>query len=134
MTSQNVAQLLASLGVTKSHNRPHVSNDNPFSESQFKTLKYCPDFPSRFGGYEDALAFCRKWFPWYNYEHYHSGIGLVTPSMLHYGQADQAVAKRQEVLVAAYANHPERFVNGVPTPPSLPKEVWINPPTTTKDE
>ncbi len=129
MTSHNVAQLLASLGVTKSHSRPHVSNDNPFSESQFKTLKYCPEFPGRFGGYEDALAFCRQWFPWYNDEHYHSGIGLVTPSMLHYGQADQAVAKRQEVLAAAYATHPERFVKGVPTPPSLPNEVWINPPT-----
>jgi len=128
MTSHGVAQLLASLGVTKSHSRPHVSNDNPFSESQFKTMKYCPQFPSRFGGYDDALSFCRRFFHWCNHEHYHSGIGLLTPAMLHQGRAPAAVEARRNVLLAAYATHPERFVRGTPKPPSLPTAVWINPP------
>ncbi len=119
MTSHNVAPLLATLGVTKSHSRPHVSNDNPFSESQFKTLKYCPAFPDRFEGYDHALSFCREFFPWYNDEHYHSGIGLVTPAMLHYGSAAGVVASRQKVLEAAYADHPERFVRGIPQPPKF---------------
>lgn len=129
MISQTVAQLLGTLGVTKSHSRPHVSNDNPFSESQFKTLKYVPEFPDRFESYEHALTFCRGFFPWYNDEHYHSGIGLLTPAMLHDGQADQVRQARQAVLQTAYAAHPERFVNGPPTPAPIPQAVWINPPT-----
>ena len=129
MTSHNVAQLLATLGVTKSHSRPHVSNDNPFSESQFKTLKYCPSFPNRFDSYEHALSFCRTFIPWYNDEHYHSGIGLVTPAMLHHGQAGEVLAARHRVLTAAYQAHPERFVQGLPRSPQPPNAVWINPPT-----
>jgi putative transposase len=134
MTSHNVAQLLAALGVTKSHSRPHVSNDNPFSESQFKTLKYCPTFPDRFDSYEHALGFCREFFGWYNDEHYHSGIGLMTPAMLHYGQAADVIQSRQKVLQAAYAIHPERFVHGVPEAPKLPTAVYINPPKTATDD
>ena len=133
MTSHAVSQLLISLGVTRSHSRPHVSNDNPFSESQFKTMKYQPDFPDRFGCYEDGLSFCRQFFTWYNNEHYHSGIGLVTPSSLHYGQAAQVVVSRQATLQTAYALHPERFVHGRPKPPQLPSAVWINPPTSKDD-
>ena len=132
MASHSVSQLLISLGVTKSHSRPHVSNDNPFSESQFKTMKYQPDFPKRFGCYEDGLSHCRRFFNWYNDEHYHSGIGLVTPSSLHYGQAAQVVVTRQTTLATAYANYPERFVHGRPKPPQLPSAVWINPPTRTR--
>ena len=128
MTSHNVAQLLATLGVTKSHSRPHVSNDNPFSESQFKTLKYRPDFPDRFESHEHGLGFCRDFFAWYNDEHYHSGIGLLTPAQLHYGQAQQVIDSRAEVLQGAYAKHPERFVQGCPRPQPLPEAVWINPP------
>jgi len=128
MASHGVAQLLASLGVTKSHSRPHVSNDNPFSESQFKTMKYRPEFPDRFGGYEDALGLCRSFFKWYNDEHYHSGIGLLRPSVLHYGQAEKVIADRADVLQSAYAKHPERFVHGCPKPQALPTAVWINPP------
>ena len=128
MKSHSVAQLLGALGVTKSHSRPHVSNDNPFSESQFKTMKYRPEFPDRFGGYDDTRAFCRRFFTWYNDEHYHSGIGLLTPAMLHYGQADEVIQSRQQVLASAYTVHPERFVRGLPAPPALPTAVWINPP------
>jgi putative transposase len=128
MTSHHVAQLLAALGVTKSHSRPHVSNDNPFSESQFKTVKYCPTFPDRFDSYDHALGFCREFFPWYNDEHYHSGIGLVTPAMLHYGRAAEVLQARGQVLQAAYASHPERFVHGLPKAPKLPTTVYINPP------
>ena len=134
MKSHTVAQLLATLGVTKSHSRPHVSNDNPFSESQFKTLKYRPDFPERFGSQEDGRSFCGRFFQWYNHEHYHSGIGLLTPAMVHHGQAKKIVAARQDVLHAAYAAHPERFVNKQPTPPPLPEAVWINPPPTSSDD
>ena len=134
MTSHGVAQLLATLGVTKSHSRPHVSNDNPFSESQFKTLKYCPTFPDRFDSHDHALGFCREFFDWYNDEHYHSGIGLLTPAMLHYGQASQVIASRAEVLQAAYAKYPERFVHGCPTPQPLPTAVWINPPVDANDD
>jgi putative transposase len=134
MTSHSVAQLLGALGVTKSHSRPHVSNDNPFSESQFKTMRYRPEFPDRFGGYDDGLSFCRRFFGWYNDEHYHSGIGLVTPAMLHYGQAHQIVASRQATLANAYADHPERFVKGFPKPPELPSAVWINPPQQAKED
>ena len=128
MASLGVAQLLATLGVTKSHSRPHVSNDNPFSESQFKTMKYRPQFPDRFGSYEDGLGFCRSFFKWYNDEHYHSGIGLLRPSVLHYGQAEQVITDRANVLQAAYAKHPERFVRGCPKPQKLPAAAWINPP------
>ncbi|EMI15605.1 integrase catalytic subunit [Rhodopirellula maiorica SM1] len=133
MTSHSVAQLLNSLGVTKSHSRPHVSNDNPFSESQFKTMKYRPDFPQRFGCYEDALGFCRDFIGWYNDEHYHSGIGLLTPSSLHYGQAEKVIESRKQTLHGAWQKNPERFVHGIPTPASLPKAVWINAPKRTDE-
>jgi len=128
MTSKPVAFLLADLGIVKSHSRPHVSNDDPFSESQFKTLKYRPDFPARFGSLEDARAFCRTFFAWYDTEHRHSGIGLLTPEMVHRGQGEQVRAARQAVLDGAYAAHPERFVRKPPEPPPLPTAVWINPP------
>ncbi len=128
MTSKPVALLLADLGVTKTHSRPHVSNDNPFSEAQLKTLKYRPDFPERFGSIEDARAHSQVFFAWYNTTHRHSGIGLLTPHDVHYGLADQRVAARTDVLVAAYTAHPERFVAGVPQPPARPTAVWINPP------
>lgn len=128
MRSHAVAQLLATLGVTKSHSRPHVSNDNPFSESQFKTLKYRPGFPDRFGSQEDALAFCRPFFRWYNEEHYHSGIAMLTPAMVHHGTAEGVLGQRARVLQAAYAAHPERFVNAPPVPTAVPAAVWINAP------
>jgi putative transposase len=130
MRSQSVAQLLATLGVTKSHSRPHVSNDNPFSESQFKTLKYRPEFPDRFDSQEHGLGYCRTFFPWYNDEHHHWGLGLFTPAAVHFGQAPQLLAARQVTLTAAYRTHPERFVRREPKPLSLPVAVWINPPTT----
>jgi hypothetical protein len=123
-----VALLLADLGVTKTHARPHVSNDNPFSEAQFKTLKYRPEFPARFGGIEDARAFCHRFFLWYNTEHHHAGLGLLTPAVVHYGDAGAVAAARQAVLTAAYAAHPERFVHTPPTPPAPPAAVWINAP------
>jgi putative transposase len=128
MASRPVAFLLADLGVTKSHSRPHCSNDNPYSEAQFKTLKYRPEFPDRFGSYEDALAFCRRFFAWYNEEHRHSGIGFHTPADVHYGRAEQVRAERTVVLEAAYAAHPERFVRKPPAPPTLPTLAWINQP------
>ena len=128
MTSKPVALLLATLGVTPSHSRPHVSDDNPFSEAQFKTLKYRPDFPARFGALEDAEAFCRRFFPWYNTEHRHSALGLMTPHDLHYGLAAAKWQQRAELLRAAYAAHPERFPRGVPLPPPLPTAAWINKP------
>jgi putative transposase len=128
MKSQDVAMLLGALGITKTHSRPHVSNDNPYSEAQFKTLKYCPAFPDRFGSYEDALGFCHAFFRYYNHEHRHSGIGLMTPYAMHHGLAPQIVAARQATLLAAYARHPERFVRQPPRPPILPEAAWINPP------
>lgn len=128
MTSKPVAFLLADLGVTKTHSRPHVSNDNPFSEAQFKTLKYRPDFPERFGAVQDARAHCHVFFPWYNTEHRHSGLGLLTPHDVHFGLAAHRVADRAAVLATAYAAHPERFPAGHPTPAAVPTEVWINPP------
>lgn len=134
MKSHNVANLLTSLGVRKSHSRPHVSNDNPFSESQFKTLKYHADFPDRFGSYQDALAHSRKFFDWYNNEHYHSGIGFVTPSSLHYGRASQVIIERQATLNQAYLANPQRFVKGTPQPKKLPTAVWINPPATEPED
>ncbi|MGH9434033.1 MAG: IS3 family transposase [Terriglobia bacterium] len=128
MKSKPVALLMADLGVLKTHSRPHVSNDNPFSESQFRTLKYRPDFPDRFGSIEHARAFCQPFFRWYNHEHHHSGLGLLTPAAVHYGQAPQILAQRQIVLTRAFTTHPERFVRRAPRPPDLPTQVWINPP------
>jgi putative transposase len=128
MTSKPVAFLLADLGVTKTHSRPHTSDDNPYSEAQFKTLKYRPDFPERFGSLEDARSFCQDFFPWYNTAHRHTGIGLLTPETLHYGLADEVYVARATVLQAAYAAHPERFVRKVPVPPALPEAAWINQP------
>ncbi len=131
MKSQSVALLLADLGVTKTHSRPHVSDDNPFSEAQFKTLKYRPGFPDRFGSAEDSRAFCRPFFDWYNHEHHHSGLGLLTPADVHYGRAADVLAARQHVLTAAWRANPERFVRRPPTPAALPDAVWINPPAAT---
>jgi putative transposase len=128
MTSKPVALLLADLGVTKTHSRPHVSNDNPFSEAQFRTLKYCPQFPERFGSIEDGRAFGQTFFHWYNHEHRHSGLGFLAPAVVHDGLAATARAQRQLVLAAAYAAHPERFVKGAPRPADLPTAVWINSP------
>jgi len=128
MRSKPVALLLADLGVVKTHSRPHVSNDNPFSEAQFKTLKYCPTFPERFGALEDARTFGQGFFSWYNHEHHHSGLGYLTPAIVHARLADGVRNRRTVVLAAAYAVHPERFVRGVPRPAPLPVAVWINPP------
>ena len=128
MKSKAVALLLADLGVTKTHSRPHVSNDNPFSESQFKTLKYRPEFPQRFGSLQDARAFCRPFFDWYNTEHRHAGIAFMTPENVHYGRATQILETRSAALDAAFAAHPERFKGKRPVPESLPEAVWINPP------
>ena len=128
MTSKPVAMLLADLGVTRSHSRPHISDDNPYSESQFKTLKHHPTFPDRFGCIQDARAFCQQFFTWYNVEHRHSGIALLTPADVHYGHAEQIITARAAVLEGAYAAHPERFVRKPPTPLCLPEQVWINKP------
>lgn len=128
MSSKPVAFLLADLGVTKTHSRPHVSDDNPYSESQFRTMKYRPEFPDRFGCIQDSRAFSQRFFRWYNEEHRHSGLGLLTPAMVHYGQAESIVRQRQAVLDLAYQCHPERFVRSAPKPPELPREVWINKP------
>jgi putative transposase len=129
MASKTVALLLADLGVGKSHSRPHCSNDNPFSEAHFKTLKYRPEFPGRFGSIEDGRAFCQRFFRWYNHEHRHSGIGFHTPADVHFGRAGQAQLERVHVLQAAYAAHPERFVRQTPVPPALPGPAWINKPS-----
>jgi len=129
MTSKPVALLLADLGVTKTHSRPHVSNDNPYSEAQFKTMKYCPDYPTRFGCLQDARAWAAEFFTWYNREHHHTGLALLTPADVHFHRAEDVLQKRQAVLQAAYEKTPERFVKGVPHPIQLPKAVWINPPT-----
>jgi putative transposase len=128
MASKPVAFLLADLGVTKGHSRPHCSNDNPSSEAQFKTLKYRPEFPDRFGSYEDALWFCRRFFCWYDDEHRHSGIGFHPPADVHHGRVELVRAQRARVLDAAYAAHPERFVRKPPVPPGLPAAAWINKP------
>jgi len=130
MTSKCTAQLLADLGVTRSLSRPQVSDDNPFSEAQFKTLKYHPGFPSRFPDEQQATVFCRSFFPWYNLEHRHSGIAMLTPDDVHHGRAAAVLAQRERILQAAWADHPERFVRGIPKPSSLPEAVWINPPVT----
>jgi len=133
MTSKPVAFLLADLGVTQSHSRPHVSNDNPFSEAQFKTLKYRPDFPARFATIEAARAHCEVFFPWYNDEHRHGGLGLHTAADVHHGHAAAVRDERAATLTAAYAAHPERFVRKPPEPPELPCIAWINPPTKTEE-
>ena len=127
MIAKTMEQLLSDLGVVKSHSRPHTSNDNPFSEAQFKTMKYRPDYPQRFGSIEDARTWARAFVNWYNQEHRHTG--LMAPATVHYGLAAQVNEQRQQVLQAAYEQHPERFVKGAPIPPQLPGEVWINPPS-----
>jgi putative transposase len=128
MTSKPVALLLADLGVTKTHSRPHVSNDNPFSEAHFKTLKYRANFPERFGAIEDARSHCGDFFRWYNNDHHHSGLAMLTPHDVHHGLADERTAQRATVLAAAFSAHPERFVRGAPVLHTPPREVWINPP------
>jgi len=129
MTSKPVAQLLVDLGVVRSHSRPHVSNDNPYSEANFKTLKYCPAFPGRFGSIEDARAFCAAFFDHYNHVHRHAGIGLHTAASVHYGTATEIRAKRAATLDAAYAANPARFHHRRPAPPKLPTVAWINEPS-----
>lgn len=129
MTSKPVAQLLVDLGVARSHSRPHVSNDNPYSESQFKTLKYCPAFPGRFGSIEDARSFCARFFEHYNHVYRHAGIGLHTPASVHHGTATEIRAQRAATLDAAYATNPARFRHRPPTPPKLPTVAWINEPS-----
>lgn len=128
MRSKTVAELLVDLEVTKSHSRPYVSDDNPFSEAQFKTLKYRPDFPQRFGCIEDARTHCQAFFPWYNERHRHSGIGYMTPAAMHYGQAQTLFNQRAKTLDAAFVANPKRFKGNCPQPPSLPVAAWINPP------
>jgi putative transposase len=130
MRSKVVAHLLADLGITKTHSRPHVSNDNPYSESQFKTLKYCPEFPDRFGSIQDARAFCQPFFNWYNKDHRHSGIALMTPEQVHYGLNKQVFDFRLKVLLKAFRRNPMRFKGKVPKPYDLPETVWINRPST----
>ncbi len=130
MRSKLVAHLMADLGVTKTHSRPHVSNDNPYSEAQFKTLKYCPDFPDRFGSIQDARAFCQNFFNWYNKEHHHSGIALMTPEQVHYGMAERIYQNRATVLSAAFEENPIRFRGKTPVPRRLPEAAWINKPST----
>ncbi len=134
MTSNQVAELLSFLGIKRSHSRPHVSNDNPFSEAQFKTLKYCPSFPERFGSIADARAFCESFFAYYNHEHRHSGIGYHTPASVHYGTAAEVRVQRAATLDAAYAANPTRFRHRKPEPPKLPTIAWINEPVTVTDE
>ena len=133
MTSKPVAFLLADLGVTKTHSRPHVSNDNPYSEAQFKTLKYRPGFPDRFYSIEEARAFCQEFFRWYNTEHRHAGIGLLPPEAVHYGRAEAMYQARAQILTVAHAAHPERFVRHPPRPPHRPTAAWINPPPPASD-
>jgi putative transposase len=128
MTSKSVAFMMADLGVTKTHSRPHVSDDNPFSEAHFKTLKYRPGFPSRFGEIEDARGHCGDFFDWYNDEHHHVALGMLTPADVHHGLVERRVAERQAVLDAAFAAHPERFPRGRPVSHRPAREVWINKP------
>ena len=133
MRSKPVAFLMADLGITKTHSRPHVSDDNPYSESHFRTLKYRPGFPERFGSLQDARCFAQEFFAWYNEEHRHSGLGLLSPAVVHYGLAPAAIEQRRAVLDAAYAAHPERFVRKPPKPLPAPTEVWINKPQQTPE-
>jgi putative transposase len=130
MKSKLVAELLADLGVTKTHSRPHVSDDNPFSESQFRTFKYRPEFPDRFGSIQDARGLSRRLLDWYNRDHHHSGIALHTPESVHYSRAPVLDQARRLTLLEAYAAHPDRFVRKPPEPPLLPEAIWINPPAT----
>ena len=130
MRSKPVAFLLADLGVTQTHSRPYTSTDNPYSEAQFKTMKYRPGFPERFGSIEVAKSFCRPFFDWYNHTHRHSGIGLMTPAAVHDGRAAVLHIERARVLAAAFAANPARFVRGAPLPPALPTAAWINQPNT----
>jgi len=134
MTSKSVAFLLADLGVTKTHSRPHVSNDNPFSEAQFKTMKYRPEFPDRFGSIQDGRGFCGDFFPWYNDQHHHSALAMLTPADVHYGRVDQCVRDRQEVLDVAFSRHPERFTHGRSIVRKPAAEVWINKPIPVTEE
>ena len=128
MTAKPVSALMLDLGVIESHSRPHVSNDNAFSESQFKTTKYHPSFPARFGSPQDACLWARPFMQWYNYDHHHSGLALLTPATIHSGKTAQVLAARQRVLLTAFAAHPERFPHGPPSPSQPPSEAWINPP------
>jgi putative transposase len=128
MISKTVAQMLIDLGVSKSHSRPHTPNDNPFSEAQFKTMKYRPDYPTRFDSIVEARYWARAFFHWYNHEHHHSRLGLMTPEAIHHGKAAALTSQRQVALNTAYEAHPERFVKGLPKPPKVPTAVWINPP------
>lgn len=128
MQSKPVAHLLSDLGVTKSHSRPYISDDNPFSESNFKTLKYRPEFPDRFGSIEDSRSLCRDFFPWYNEEHHHSGIAMLTPSEMHYGRGEDVLKARHATMMQAFALNPRRFNGHVPKQQELPREVWINRP------
>ena len=127
MRSKTVAQLLIHLGVAKSHSRPYTPTDNPYSESQFKTMKYRPDYPTRFEGRNEACNWARAFIGWYNHEHHHSGLGLMTPAAVHYGLAERVHEQRRQIMAEAYRAHPERFVHGKPMPPRWPEEVWINP-------
>lgn len=129
MIAKSLAHFLSDLGIAKSHSRPHTPDDNPFSEAQFKTMKYRPDYPQRFDSQEHALTWARAFFPWYNQQHHHVALGLLTPAMVHLGQAHTVLAQRQATLDLAYAQHPERFVCGVPATAPVPTAVWINPPT-----
>jgi putative transposase len=134
MTSKPVALLLADLGITKSHSRPYISNDNPYSEAQFKTMKYRPDFPERFGCVEDSRCFCQDFFSWYNTMHYHSGIGYMTPEDVHYGRAEQIIKEREKVLKIAFEKYSKRFKGKVPKPMAVPKAVWINKPSSNETD
>jgi len=133
MTSKTLGQLLADLSITRSLSRPYTSNDNPFSEAQFRTLKYRPEFPERFGSRQDALSFLRRFFPWYNEEHRHGGIGYLTPAQVHYGKVDQIMEKRERALAVAFRAHPERFKGRQPVSPAPAATVWINPPAIDRD-
>ncbi len=134
MRSRSVSMLLSDLGVRRTHSRPHVSNDNPYSESQFKTMKYASDFPERFGSIEDAREFCTRFFEWYNKRHHHSGIAMMTPEDVHYNRVEEIQRRRAETLERAYMSHPERYVNGPPKQLVLPQCVWINRPTGNNDD
>lgn len=132
MTGKPLSQLLIDLGITRSHSRPHTSNDNPFSEAQFKTMKYCPDYPDHFDSFTHAHNWSRTFFRWYNHEHYHSALNLLTPASVHYGQAHEVQQQRQAVMIAAYQAHPERFAKGEPVVKGAPTAVYINPPQEVK--
>ena len=131
MTAKTFSQLLMDLDILASYARPRVSDDNPYSESQFKTLKYAPSYPGRFTGPQEARTYLQTFFSWYNTQHRHSGLGLLTPDTVHHGLTQQVQADRQSVLDQAYHNHPERFVKGHPRPPRVPDQVWINQPQNT---